>query len=226
MPKRKQLSEEELEEIRNLRGQMPAKQIQTKYGIGSPRLYRIWREATQKQEDVQKKEEPSTSNDQLTKIENLLQNMQFDSRQSDAPVDVPEYNLSYNYVLHQIHNKVEDMNKKLEHIHEILEQAQDEVESVASDVEDIDEKVDSVEITTNTITSLAQSIYNAAKTAEQIVYYGTIATAIVSVLATTMKYVHWTKKESFDPQSAVINSKEPFEVKPVIDTNSRDTFDM
>ena len=84
MPKRKQLSEEELEEIRNLRGQMPAKQIQTKYGIGSPRLYRIWREATQKQEDVQKKEEPSTSNDQLTKIENLLQNMQFDSRQSDA----------------------------------------------------------------------------------------------------------------------------------------------
>ena len=31
MPKRKQLSEEELEEIRNLHGQMPAKQIQTKY---------------------------------------------------------------------------------------------------------------------------------------------------------------------------------------------------
>ena len=48
----------------------------------------------------------------------------------------------------------------------------------------------------------------------------------MSVLATTMKYVHWTKKESFDPQSAVINSKEPFEVKPIIDTNSRDTFDM
>ena len=215
MPKRKQLSEEELEEIRNLRGQMPAKQIQTKYGIGSPRLYRIWREATQKQEDVQKKEEPSTSNDQLTKIENLLQNMQFDSRQSNAPVDVPEYtnHLSDNYLLLQIHNKVENMNKKLEHIHEILEQAQDEVESVASDVEDIDEKVDSVEITTNTITSLAQSIYNATKTAEQIVYYGTIAVAIVSVLATTMKYVHWTKKESFDPQSAVINSKGPFRSK-------------
>ena len=114
MPKRKQLSEEELEEIRNLRGQMPAKQIQTKYGIGSPRLYRIWREATQKQ-DVQKKEEPSTSNDQLTKIENLLQNMQFDSRQSDAPVDVPEYtnHLSEHYLLLQIHNKVEDMNKKI-----------------------------------------------------------------------------------------------------------------
>ena len=225
MPKRKQLSEEELEEIRNLRGQMPAKQIQTKYGIGSPRLYRIWREATQKQEDVQKKEELSTSNDQLTKIENLLQNMQFDSRQLDAPVDVPDH-LSDNYMLLQIHNKVEDMNKKLEHIHEILEQAQDEVESVASDVEDIDETVDSVEITTNTITSLAQSIYNATKTAEQIVYYGTIAAAIVSVLATTMKHVRWTKKESFDPQSPVINSKEPFEVKPVIDTNSRDTFDM
>ena len=226
MPKRKQLSEEELEEIRNLRGQMPAKQIQTKYGIGSTGLYRIWREATQKQEDVQKKEEPSTSNDQLTKIENLLQNMQFDSRQSDAPVDVPDH-LSNNYMLLQIHNKVEDMNKKLEHIHEILEQAQDEVESVASDVEDIDEKVDSVEITTNTITSLlAQSIYNATKTAEQIVYYGTIAAAIVSVLATTMKHVRWIKKESFDPQSAVINSKEPFEVKPVIDTNPRDTFDM
>ena len=188
-------------------------------------MYRIWREATQKQEDVQKKEEPSTSNDQLTKIENLLQNMQFDSRQSDAPVDVPDH-LSDNYLLLQIHNKVEDMNKKMEHIHEILEQAQDEVESVASDVEDIDEKVDSVEITTNTITSLAQSVYNATKTAEQIVYYGTIAAAIVSVLATTMKYVHWTKKDSFDPQSAVINSKEPFEVKPVIDTNSRDTFDM
>ena len=179
MPKRKQLSEEELEEIRNLRGQMPAKQIQTKYGIGSPRLYRIWREATQKQEDVQKKEEPSTSNDQLTKIENLLQNMQFDSRQSDAPVDVPDH-LSDNYMLLQIHNKVEDMNKKLEHIHEILEQAQDEVESVASDVEDIDEKVDSVEITTNTITSLAQSIYNATKTAEQIVYYGTPGGGVLS----------------------------------------------
>ena len=194
MPKRKQLSEEELEEIRNLRGQMPAKQIQTTYGIGSPRLYRIWREATQKQEDVQKKEEPSTSNDQLTKIENLLQNMQFDSRQSDAPVDVPDH-LSDNYMLLQIHNKVEDINKQLEHIHEILEQAQDEVESVASDVEDIDEKVDSVEITTNTITSLAQSIYNATKTAEQIVYYGTIAAAIVSVLATTMKHMYiWTKR--------------------------------
>ena len=193
MPKRKQLSEEELEEIRNLRGQMPAKQIQTKYGIGSPRLYRIWREATQKQEDVQKKEEPSASNDQLTKIENLLQNMQFDSRQSDAPVDVPDH-LSDNYLLLQIHNKVEDMNKKLEYIHEILEQAQDEVESVASDVEDIDEKVDSVEITTNTITSLAQIIYNATKTAEQIVYYGTIAVAIMSVLATTMKHVRWIKK--------------------------------
>ena len=123
MPKRKQLSEEELEEIRNLRGQMPAKQIQTKYGIGSPRLYRIWREATQKQEDVQKKEEPSPSNDQLTKIENLLQNMHFDSRQSDALVDVPEYtnHLSDSYLLLQIHNKVEDMNKKLEHIHEILD---------------------------------------------------------------------------------------------------------
>ena len=66
----------------------------------------------------------------------------------------------------------------MEHIHEILEQAQDEVESVASDVEDIDEKVDSVEITTNPITSLAQSIYNATKTAEQIVYYGTIAVAL------------------------------------------------
>ena len=188
--------------------------IQTKYGIRSPRLYRIWREATQKQENVQKKEEPSTSNDQLTKIENLLQNIQFDSRQSDAPVDVPEYtnHLSDNYLLLQIHNKVEDMNKKLEHIHEILEQAQDEVESVASDVEDIDEKVDSVEITTNTITSLA------TKTAEQIVYYGTIAVAIVSVLATTMKYmkyVHWTKKESFDPQT-----------EPVIDTNSREPFDI
>ena len=50
----------------------------------------------------------------------------------------------------------------------------------------------------------------------------------MSVLATTMKHMKYRQKEeSFDPQSAVINSKdEPFEVKPVIDTNSRDTFDM
>lgn len=220
MPQRKQLSEEELEEIRNLRGQMPVKEIQTKYGIGSPRLYKIWREASQKQEAVQKKEEPGMSNEQLTKIGSLLKDIQLDSHQSDVKpqVDVPEYNINHlsdNYLLLQMHNKVEDMNRKLERIQEILEQAQDEVESVASDVEDIEDKVDDVEITTNTITGLSRNIYEATKTVEQIVYYGTIAVAIVGMFATTLKYVHWTKKDSFAPES-----------KPVINANPREPFDL
>ncbi len=45
MPPRTQLTEDELEEIRTLRGQMSAKDIQKKFGIGAPRLYKIWRES-------------------------------------------------------------------------------------------------------------------------------------------------------------------------------------
>ena len=45
MPPPKTLSEEDLNEIRNLYGKMSAKEVEKKYGIGSPRLYKIWREA-------------------------------------------------------------------------------------------------------------------------------------------------------------------------------------
>ncbi len=45
MSRRTQPTEEQLQEIRNLRGQMSAKNIQKKYGIGAPRLYRLWKES-------------------------------------------------------------------------------------------------------------------------------------------------------------------------------------
>ena len=45
MPLPTNLSKEDLDEIRNLYGKMSAKEVEKKYGIGSSRLYKIWREA-------------------------------------------------------------------------------------------------------------------------------------------------------------------------------------
>lgn len=42
MPPRRELSQDQIQEIRSLRGQLPAAEAKKRFGIGSTRLYKIW----------------------------------------------------------------------------------------------------------------------------------------------------------------------------------------
>ncbi|KAK3763796.1 hypothetical protein RRG08_065759 [Elysia crispata] len=44
MPTKRELSPEQVEEIHSLRGQLPAAEVKKRFGIGTTRLYRIWRD--------------------------------------------------------------------------------------------------------------------------------------------------------------------------------------
>ena len=48
IPKR-ELSQEQIEEIRALRGRLSADEIKKRFGIGSTRLYKIWRDKSPQQ---------------------------------------------------------------------------------------------------------------------------------------------------------------------------------
>ena len=43
MPPKRELSQEQVQEIRSLRGQLPAAEAKKRFGIGTTRLYKIWR---------------------------------------------------------------------------------------------------------------------------------------------------------------------------------------
>ena len=44
MPSKRELSPEQVQEIRSLRGQLPAAEAKKRFGIGTTRLYKIWRD--------------------------------------------------------------------------------------------------------------------------------------------------------------------------------------
>ena len=44
MPSKRKLSPEQVQEIRSLRGQLPAAEAKKRFGIGTTRLYKIWRD--------------------------------------------------------------------------------------------------------------------------------------------------------------------------------------
>ena len=44
MPPKRELSQGQIEEIRALRGQLSAAEAKKRFGIGSTRLYKIWRD--------------------------------------------------------------------------------------------------------------------------------------------------------------------------------------
>ena len=46
MPSKRELSPEQVQEIRSLRGQLPAAEAKKRFGIGTTRLYKIWRDGT------------------------------------------------------------------------------------------------------------------------------------------------------------------------------------
>ena len=46
MPSKRELSPEQIQEIRSLRGQLPAAEAKKRFGIGTTRLYKIWRDGT------------------------------------------------------------------------------------------------------------------------------------------------------------------------------------
>lgn len=46
MPPKRDLSQEQVQEIRSLRGQLPAVEAKKRFGIGSTRLYKIWRDGS------------------------------------------------------------------------------------------------------------------------------------------------------------------------------------
>ncbi|KAK3796761.1 hypothetical protein RRG08_045768 [Elysia crispata] len=46
MPSKRELSPEQIQEIRSLRGQLPAAEAKKRFGIETTRLYKIWRDGT------------------------------------------------------------------------------------------------------------------------------------------------------------------------------------
>lgn len=227
MPPRKHLTEEELEEIRNLRGQMSAKEIQTKYGIGAPRLYRIWREATKEQPTVQDVGTKPIGNETKPNMDIPLQDTnRIEPNTPNIPVQSNAEQAAghlQTQLLLRMQNTLENIDSTLQNIGSRIMETQEEVESVASDVEDIDDKVEDLEIDANTIASMSQKIYDATKTVEQVVYFGIIALAIVSALTKTWRHIERTKKEeSFEKEPKVEEPKQ----KAVANTNTVDYFDM
>lgn len=210
MPPRKQLTEEELEEIRNLRGQMSAKDIQKKYGIGAPRLYKIWRESASP--TIQK----DTVGTKPNRMDISLQNTdRVESNRQDIPVQTQ--------LLFRIQNTLQNIDTTLQNIDSRIIETQEEVESVASDVEDIDDKVEDMEADASTTADLSKKIYEATKMVEKMIYYGAAALSILSVLATTWKFIKRTKdKDSFEEEPTV---KEPKQ-KPAANTNTGEYFDL
>ena len=222
MPPRKKLAEEELEEIRNLRGQMSAKDIQKKYGIGAPRLYKIWRESTRPtiKEDAA---EPTRTDISQQNTDRILPD------KLDIPVqsNAGEQHASYlqNQLLFQIQNTLQNIDTTLQNIGDRIIETQEEVESVASDVEDIDEKVDDLEADASTMTDLSKKIYEATKTVEKMIYYGAAALSILSVLATTLKFVRRAKdKDSFEEEPKSFETTPSVEEPKQKPTTTTDPF--
>ena len=75
MPEKKELSQQEIEEIQSLRGKISPSEARKRFGIGTSRLYRIWKSAAEKKveenTELQKEKVEKATADSPTTVEDI-----------------------------------------------------------------------------------------------------------------------------------------------------------
>lgn len=194
---------------------MTASEIKEKYGIGTSRLYKMWREADKEREierEAQKAERLQPETDALLhQMRQRIKELETAQRQPREDLEtrslpeihgrgdrLPEYN---NRLLLDMNKKLDDIVSKLQTIHdyveysnEVLDWAQEEVESVADDVEDIEEKVDDVK--SNTLPKLSD-VVETMNAVERMLSWGMVLIPAALVLYKTLKNVRRKDEDSF-----------------------------
>ena len=188
MPSRKELSPEDIREIVAARGQLTAKDIQKKFGIGTTRLYRIWREAGVVPGKTPKTAETAETAETTPAIPATPNNSQ---QPLQPPASKPAPATAETILLQQILPLVQEMRNDISILMETQESHYEDVEEIGeglqgleAEVEDTGEGIlESIEKNSNALRAQTDKIVGTATAA------GSAALGVVEVISITMGLV-------------------------------------
>lgn len=153
MPPATKLSTEELREIVAARGKESAATVRKRYGIGTTRLYRIWKEDAAPKQTVEQKQAAKPTEQTSTVLHQILVNVQDLQKDMDILLEWQESHFE----------DVEDIDTDLSLLEEEVEETKDRIlESIEKNSNAVREKTDRFVSAANVVVSAVVSVSKAA----------------------------------------------------------------